>query len=79
MDEKEASNMINDKYVGIRRALELAKLTGQSVNVGLNRGGEGVKIEGIITAVYDYKFHIHLETGEKEIVNMSEVEYVEYS
>ncbi len=69
----------DEKYEGIIAALEYAMLTGQSVNVGLNRGA-GVKIEGIIKEVDENSFHILLdETGEIDTVAVSEVEYVEYS
>jgi hypothetical protein len=79
MGRKELSNMSKRKYTGIRRALKLAELTGQSVNVGLNRAGEGVKIEGVIEEVYEDSFRIQLETGGNETVDLSEAEYVEYS
>ncbi|MCR4435872.1 MAG: hypothetical protein QHH06_09180 [Clostridiales bacterium] len=72
--------MCNDKYEGIIEALEYAEFTGQSVNVGLNRGGKAVNIEGIIKKVDDDDFKIILEeTGEKKKIPISEVEYVEYS
>jgi hypothetical protein len=70
---------MSDKYEGITEALEYALFTCQPVNVSLNRG-EVVKREGIINKVDDDYFHILLdETGEKESVDISEVEYVEYS
>ena len=82
--------MSSDKYEGMRRALTLAMLTGQTVNVGLNRGGAAVKIEGVIEKVYSSGFAILLEPDDEEgqaaqsdesldIVCISEVEYVEYS
>ncbi|KQL44809.1 hypothetical protein AN963_25970 [Brevibacillus choshinensis] len=71
--------MSKEKYDGIKEALEYAEYTGQSVNVGLFRGGEGVKIEGFIEKLFDYSFRIRLETGELDRVKYSEVEYVEYS
>ncbi|KJR46202.1 hypothetical protein UF75_3406 [Desulfosporosinus sp. I2] len=72
--------MSHEKYEGITEALEYAEDTGQSVNVGLNRGGEGVKIEGIIKKVGENFFRILLEeTGQIDTVAISEVEYVEYS
>lgn len=71
--------MSKEKYEGIKKALEYAKLTGQSVNVGLNNGGEGVKIEGVIKGLYKDSFRIRLDSGEKDTIAISKVEYVEYS
>ncbi|SHE71298.1 Putative ribosome maturation factor RimP [Caldanaerobius fijiensis DSM 17918] len=72
--------MCQYKYEGIIKALKYAEFTGQSVNVGLNRDDEAINIEGIIKKVDDYDFTIILEeTGEKEEIPVSEVEYVEYS
>ncbi|OLN25861.1 hypothetical protein [Desulfosporosinus metallidurans] len=72
--------MGHKKYEGITEALEYAEDAGQSVNVGLNRESEGVKIEGIIKKVGKYSFRILLEeTGEIDTVPISEVEYVVYS
>jgi ribosome maturation factor RimP len=77
MSRKEV--VVMSKYSGIRRALKLAKKTGQSVNVGLNRGQEAQKIEGVIKKVEDDEFRILLESGLRETVPIEEVEYVEYS
>ncbi|MGE5629751.1 MAG: hypothetical protein ACM3TR_01495 [Caulobacteraceae bacterium] len=71
--------MSEEKYKGIIKALAYAMLTEQSVNVALNRG-ESIKVEGVIKKVDEDSFKIlSEETGEKERVAISEVEYVEYS
>jgi ribosome maturation factor RimP len=79
-------NMIvsKDIYKGIRRALEFAEQTGQSVNVFLNRGDEGEKIEGVIKEVDKSTFRIRLllDSGQLdgyETIAIPKVEYVEYS
>jgi hypothetical protein len=69
---------------GIRRALKLAYKTGQSVNVFLNLGDEGQKIEGVIREVGATTFRIQLllDTGRLDgeyTFDISKVEYVEYS
>lgn len=72
--------MCNNVYEGILEALEYAKLTCQSVNIGLNRKNTAVKIEGVVKKVYENTFLIKLEeSSELDTVPVSEVEYVEYS
>lgn len=75
--------MSEDKYHGIRKALRLAMLTGQSVNVALNTGGASAKVEGVVQAVYERKFRIQLDPGEsgdpRKTFGIRNVEYVEYS
>lgn len=74
-----------DRLHGIRVALELAMLTRESVNVGLNQGGQPLKIEGVILRVFEKTFRILLEDGNDEAdipattVPIADVEYVEYS
>lgn len=75
---------MSNELRGIRKALEYAKETGQSVNVFLNRGEEGEKIEGVINEVYFTKFRIQLlldtvVLNRYETIDISKVEYVEYS
>ncbi|MBP0723658.1 hypothetical protein J5Y03_00485 [Bacillus sp. RG28] len=72
------------KLKGIRKALEYAEVTGQSVNVFLNRGPDGEKIEGVIKEVGETKFRIQLlldtnKLDDYETIHISNVEYIEYS
>jgi hypothetical protein len=76
---------MSDRYRGIRSALTMAMLTGQPVNVGLNRGGTSVKVEGVIQEVHQRNFRIELESDDAaaqqsvDTIPISEAEYVEYS
>lgn len=80
MAVNEKSKMCIGKFIGILEALEYALLTEQTVNVGLNRNGKAVTVEGKIVNVDMNSFRISLEkTGKVETIAVSEVEYVEYS